>query len=154
MCIAVDGIDLPQSVRLREGQLSDSIFEQRGAIMRTIGIVTLCAGLAVVGPMGCVDMSDAQQRKTLDEAEFREEVVGARLVWEGGETRYAADGTFTGLTGAKVLQGEWAFKDGKYCRSGSIDGKAFPYACETVILEGKTLTFVGQDKDYIYTIRK
>ena len=122
--------------------------------MRNIGRVTLCAGLAVVGPIGCVDMSDAQQRNTLDEAEFREEVVGARLVWEGGETRYAADGTFTGLTGAKVLQGDWAFKDGKYCRSGSIDGKAFPYACETVILEGRTLSFVGQGKTYVYTIRK
>lgn len=122
--------------------------------MRTFGVVTLCAGLAVVGPIGCVEMSAAQQRNTLDEAEFRAEIVGARLVWDGGETRYAADGTFTGLTGAKVLQGEWEFKDGKYCRSGSIDGKAFPYACETVSLEGKTVTFVGQGKTYIYRIRK
>lgn len=122
--------------------------------MRNIRIVTLCTGLALTGLLGCVDVPAVQQRRTLDEAEFRAEVVGTRLVWEGGETRYAADGTFTGLTGAKVLQGEWEYKDGKYCRSGSIDGEPFPYACETVVLQGRTLTFLGQGKTYIYTIKR
>jgi hypothetical protein len=122
--------------------------------MRNFGVSTLCAGIAAVGLLGCVDTSGAQERKTLNEAEFREEIVGERLVWEGGETRYLADGTFTGLTGGKVLQGEWEFKNGKYCRSGSIDGDRFPYACETVARAGKTVTFSGTGTTYVYTIKK
>jgi hypothetical protein len=122
--------------------------------MRNIGIVTLCAGLAVSGLSGCVDQPGAQERRTLNEAEFQDEVVGARLVWEDGETRYSADGTFSGISGGKILTGEWGFKNGKYCRSGSIDGDRFPYACETVTIAGKTLTFSGTGTTYIYTIKK
>jgi hypothetical protein len=122
--------------------------------MRSIGIGTFCAGLAVTGLLGCVDVSGTQDPRTLNEAEFREEIVGARLVWEDGETRYSGDGTFSGITGGKILTGEWAFKNGKYCRSGSIDGDRFPYACETVTIAGKTLTFSGTGTTYIYTIKK
>jgi hypothetical protein len=121
--------------------------------MRNIGIFTLCACLSVPGLLGCVDASGAQERRILDEAGFLDEVVGSRLVWDGGETRYSADGTFTGLTGGKVLQGEWEYKNGKVCRSGSVDGDPFPYACETVTLAGKTLTFMGLGKTYIYTVK-
>lgn len=121
--------------------------------MRSFRMGALAAGLVTIGLLGCVDTSGAQERRTLDEAEFREEVVGARLVWDGGETRYSADGTFTGPTGGKVLQGEWEFKDGKFCRSGSIDGERFPYGCETVTLTGKTLTFSGTGTTYIYKIK-
>ncbi|MFN5997735.1 MAG: hypothetical protein ACK47C_17550 [Paracoccaceae bacterium] len=122
--------------------------------MRRTGIVTLCAGLAATGLLGCVDPSGVHARRTLNEAEFQDEVVGSRLVWEDGETRYSADGTFAGITGGKILRGEWAYKDGKFCRSGSIDGDRFPYACETVTITGKTLTFSGTGTTYIYTIKK
>jgi hypothetical protein len=123
-------------------------------MMRGIGSGVFYAGVAAIGLLGCVDASGAQERRTLDEAEFLEEIVGARLVWEGGETRYSADGTFTGLTGGKVLMGEWEYKNGKFCRSGSVDGDRFPYACEKVTIAGKTLTFSGTGTTYVYTIKK
>jgi hypothetical protein len=122
--------------------------------MRIIGMAALGASLAVAGLMGCVEASGAQERRTLTEAEFQNEVVGARLVWKDGETRYSADGTFAGITGGKILVGQWEYKNGKFCRSGSIDGDQFPYACETVTLAGKTLTFSGTGRTYIYTIKK
>jgi hypothetical protein len=122
--------------------------------MRQVGIFALCTSLAVTALAGCVDMSGAQERRTLSEADFREEIVGVRLVWDEGETRFSANGTFSGITGGEILSGEWAFKNGKFCRSGSIDGDRFPYACETVTIAGKTVTFSGTGTDYIYTIKK
>ena len=122
--------------------------------MRNIVIGMLYAGLAASGLFGCVETSGAPERRTINEAEFKEEIVGASLVWEDGETRYLADGTFSGNSGDKILQGEWAFKNGQYCRSGSIGGDSFPYACEIVTVAGNTVTFSGTGTTYIYTIKK
>jgi hypothetical protein len=124
------------------------------SIMQNIRTGTLLSALAVIGLFGCVDTSGTQQRRTLNEAEFQKEIVGTRLVWEDGETRYFADGTFSGITGGEILQGEWEFKNGKYCRTGAIGGDPFPYACETVTIAGRTVTFSGTGTKYIYTIKK
>jgi hypothetical protein len=110
--------------------------------------------VAAVGLFGCVAASEVSTSHTVSEAEFRERIVGARLVWADGETRYFADGTFSGNAGDKSLQGKWAFKNGEYCRSGSIGGKAFAYACETVKIVGDTVRFSGTGTIYTYKIRK
>lgn len=111
--------------------------------------------LMILTISGCVDATDTQTQASLTEAQFREEVVGARLVWEGGETRYFDDGTFTGTSGDEVLTGKWAYEDGDYCRSGSIGGKPFSHGCERVTLQGNTLTFFGEDGvKYIYKVQR
>lgn len=122
--------------------------------MRHIGTGTLSAIIAAVGLFGCVDTSKAPALNTVSEAEFQERIVGARLVWEDGETRYFADGTFSGKAGNKILQGKWTFENGQYCRSGSIGGERFPYACEIVKIAGDTVKFSGTGTTYIYKIMK
>jgi hypothetical protein len=119
--------------------------------MRTfLGSIALGSILAF-SVSGCV--GTAQTQTSLTEAEFREEVVGARLVWGMGETRFFENGTFSGTSGKEVLKGRWEFKNGEYCRSGSIGGRPFPYACESVTLSGNTLTFRGANGEkFIYTI--
>lgn len=122
--------------------------------MRKIGTGALGAMVAAVGLFGCVATSEVLALHTASEAEFNEKIVGARLVWEDGETRYFADGTFIGNAGDKNLQGKWTFASGQYCRSGAIGGQKFPYACETVKIGGDTVTFSGTGTTYTYKIRK
>jgi hypothetical protein len=122
--------------------------------MRKSGINALRAAVAAVGLFGCVAASEVTALHTVTEAEFQERIVGARLVWEDGETRYFADGTFSGNAGDKSLQGNWTFENGQYCRSGSIGGKKFPYACETVKIVGDTVKFSGTGTTYTYKIKK
>lgn len=122
--------------------------------MRMIGNGALSAIVAAVGLFGCVAASEVAAFHTASAAEFQERIVGARLVWEDGETRYFADGTFSGNAGDKRLQGKWTFENGQYCRSGSIGGKKFPYACETVKIGGDTVKFSGTGTTYTYKIKK
>ncbi len=122
--------------------------------MRIIGTGAFGAVAVALGLFGCVAASDVSVLHTASEAEFVERIVGARLVWEDGETRYFADGTFTGYDGEKSLVGTWTFENGQYCRSGSIGGKAFSYACERVKIVGDTVEFSGTGTTYTYKIRK
>ncbi len=122
--------------------------------MRNIGTGALSAVIAAVGLFGCVDTSAAPILNTVSEAEFQERIVGAKLVWKDGETRYFADGTFSGNARGRILQGKWTFENGQYCRSGSIGGERFPHACEIVKIVGDTVKFSGTGTTYIYTITK
>lgn len=122
--------------------------------MRIIGTGALGAAVVAVGLFGCVAASEVSGLHTVSEAEFQERIVGARLVWKEGETRYFADGTFSGNAGDKSLQGKWTFENGQYCRSGFIGGKPFPYACETVKIVGDTVKFSGTGTTYTYKIKK
>jgi hypothetical protein len=122
--------------------------------MRKFGIGAVGSVVAAAGLFGCVAASEVTVLHTVSEAEFQERIVGARLVWEDGETRYFADGTFSGNAGDKSLQGKWTFENGQYCRSGAIGGKKFPYACETVKIVGDTVKFSGTGTTYTYKIKK
>jgi hypothetical protein len=124
------------------------------SIMRVTGTGALGAAVVAIGLFGCMAASEVSVLHKVNEAEFRERIVGAKLVWKDGETRYFADGTFSGNAGDKSLQGKWTFENGQYCRSGSIGGKPFPYACETVKIEGDTVRFSGTGTTYVYKIRK
>lgn len=121
--------------------------------MRFLTLFSSALGLSLLALTGCVE-TRPQPESQVSEAEFREKVVGARLVWEGGETRYHPDGTFNGRSRDGALTGRWRFDDGRYCRSGSIGGRRFPDACETVVLSGDRLIFTGTGITYIYRIRR
>lgn len=113
--------------------------------------VLLAAVLLVSACMQETEMVSATESAT--EAQFNSTVVGQNMVTaDGGSVLYSADGTFSGSSDGLPLNGVWRFENGQYCRSGSVGDFSFPDACEPVIIDGNTVTFIGPDLTIVYTI--
>ena len=86
------------------------------------------------------------------EEQFRELIVGKKLVMKYGHGMSHADGTLTGMYRLKgnrkgELIGNWAWEGEYYCRSGMLGEDELPRDCLVVIVKGKNVTFIrGEGK--------
>ena len=77
----------------------------------------------------------------LNEAEFREHVVGKIL--EAGTATFvvSADGTLSGSISDGAISGTWQYKDDQFCREAKAGSRQFPYDCQFVLLQGNEVVF-------------
>ena len=77
----------------------------------------------------------------LNEAEFRERVVGKTL--EAGTATFvvSADGTLSGSISDGAISGTWQYKDDQFCREAKAGSRQFPYDCQIVLLQGNEVVF-------------
>ena len=80
------------------------------------------------------------KRRITTEEQFRDGVVGKRVISENGYVVMHEDGTLSGKAGGKKITGKWWWK-GKYlCRTAKLGGKSRGQDCQTIFLEGDKLT--------------
>lgn len=70
--------------------------------------------------------------------------VGRVLVSEGAEITVNADGTLSGTVGVnnpQALTGNWAVRDGDWCRTITAPERLAGTECQTVTLDGDQVSF-------------
>ena len=90
-----------------------------------------------------VSVADSSVRITTDQ-EFRDQVIGMKLVNKGGHVIVHDDGTLSGEFKKKKITGTWSWEDQYYCRTGKLGGKDFGHDCQVVEVSGGTMTFKGK----------
>lgn len=116
--------------------------------MRTLTQTCLAAGLVFLAlaawhSVQQVSAADSSVRIT-SEQEFRDQVIGKKLVVKGGHVVVHEDGTLSGEFKKKKITGTWSWEDQYYCRTGKLGGKDFGHDCQVIEVSGDTMTFKGE----------
>ena len=98
------------------------------------------AALAASGLGRSADGASPGKRRITTEQEYRDEVVGKKLITERGYVVTHEDGTVSGKVGGKKLTGKWWWKGKYFCRTIKLGGRSFGQDCQTQFLEGDKLT--------------
>ena len=99
-----------------------------------IALVTALASPAVAGP-----------KRIKTEQEFTQLIVGRDLTNPAGTVRADPGGKLRGtIGGAKIIGGGWNWQQGYFCRALKTAKREWPSECQLVRVDGKTLTFTGQ----------
>ena len=108
----------------------------------------LAAGLAFLAlaawhSVRQVSAADSSVRIT-SEKEFRDQVIGKKLVSKRGHVSVHEDGTLSGESKKKKITGTWSWEDQYYCRTVKLGGKDFGHDSQVVEVSGDTMTFKGK----------
>lgn len=108
--------------------------------MRSAACGIALVALASIGIGGAAEGASPGKRRITTEQEYRDELVGKRLVTEHGYVVAHDDGTISGKIGGKKLTGKWWWKGKYFCGTIKLGGKSRGRDCQTQFLEGDRLT--------------
>lgn len=102
-------------------------------------------GIALVALAAWLGWSQAEgsshgKRRIATEQEYRDTIVGKRLVGENGYVVKHANGTISGKLRGKKVTGKWKWKGKYWCRTVKLGSKSLGSDCQTIFLEGDQLT--------------
>ena len=104
--------------------------------MKVLSLGCLLASAAILTG-GCVSTPDYQLITT--EAEYRTAVVGRSVKLGSGFSKTHEDGTMTGTTQGKEINGTWTWEDGMFCREGMIGSDPLERDCQKMEIAGDRL---------------
>ena len=114
--------------------------------MNTHALAYIAAGLAVLALAAgqpVQEASAADPNKRIEtEQEYREKVVGKKLVQENGYVMSHEDGTVSGEFGDQSLSGTWTWEDKYFCRTVTLGTRDFGRDCQVVEVSGDSLTVI------------
>lgn len=118
---------------------------------------------AAAGLAGCMEQAavpatatSASSQIIASEAQFRSEIVGKTLSFEGNSFTFAADGTISGPWDGQGIRGTWNWDNGAVCREASIGPRVLDPDCQTFSVDGTTATVTrnrGAGRSFDYSIR-
>ena len=128
--------------------------------MKTPLLACLAAGLAVLALAADRSVREASaadaNTRIETEQEYREKVVGRKLVLENGYVMSHEDGTVSGEFGDQSLSGTWTWEDKYFCRTVKLGTRDFGRDCQVVEVSGDSLTVIRNkgegDRSPVYRI--
>ena len=116
------------------------------------------AFLALVA--GCMDATEAEMSESAGlavttEAQFRSDIVGRTLTFNGNSVTFNADGTLSGPWDGQGISGTWGWDDGAVCREAAIGSRQLDPDCQTFVLDGDTTIVTrnrGEGASFTYSI--
>lgn len=81
------------------------------------------------------------------------DIYGRKLVNDQGVVSIFANGKMGGVFNGKDFKGRWWTEGGNFCREGSVDGKPFGPACQTIRMSNGKIIFTTVDGKRTTTYR-
>ncbi|MEM7439928.1 MAG: hypothetical protein AAF393_10035 [Pseudomonadota bacterium] len=96
--------------------------------------------------------SDAAGKKIQTLKGFKSAVVNRTLANNDGSLRIRSNGRVTGTLQGKKLTGAWNWQGKRFCRALKWGGQDMGSTCQTVVINGKNISFVrpnGRATSYV-----